>query len=190
MKRLGAVLALTLCALAAPVKAGFDLNQLMADLARHPGGRATFTERKYLAVLDKPVVSSGEMRFTPPGRMEKRTISPRSETLVLDQDVLTMERDKRRLSIRLDAQPEALAFVDSLRALLGGDRVTLERSYALQLVGDAQRWVLHLLPSDQRIAALVLRITVSGQANQVRSIEYLQADGDRIVLDLQPVAGS
>ncbi len=190
MKLRDGLLALILCALLGPASAALELNQLMADLARHPGGRATFTERKYLAVLDKPVVSSGEMRFSPPAHMEKRTLSPHPEVLVLDKDVVTLERDKRRLTLRLDSQPEALAFVDSLRALLAGDRSALERSYALQLGGDTQKWVLHLLPSDQRISALVLRITVSGQGNQVRSIEYLQADGDRIVLDLLPIAGS
>ena len=176
--------------LAGPAMAAFDVSQLMADLARHPGGRATFTERKYLAVLDKPVVATGEMRFRPPDYMEKRTLSPHPETMVLDKDQISLERDKRKLTIRLETQPEALAFVDSIRALLTGDRKTLEKSYLLELSGTPQKWVLHLLPSDQRIAALVLRITVSGSGNQVRSIEYLQADGDRTVLSIEPVAGS
>ena len=176
--------------LAWPAMAAFDVGQLLAELARHPGGRATFTERKYLAVLDKPVVSTGEMRFRPPDYMEKRTTSPHPETLVLDKGEISMERDKRKLTISLETQPEALAFVESIRALLAGDRKALEKSYLLQLSGTPQKWVLHLLPSDQRIAALVLRITVSGSGNQVRSVEYLQADGDRTVLSIEPVAGS
>jgi len=183
------VAALVALWLAGPAAAAFDVGQLMAELAKHPGGRASFTEKKYLAVLDKPVVSSGEMSFRPPDRMEKRTLSPRPETLVLDKDVLSLERDKRKLSIRLETQPEALAFVDSIRALLAGDRTTLEKTYLLLLSGSPQKWVLSLLPSDQRIAALVLRITVSGSGNQIHSIEYLQADGDRTVLSIEPIAG-
>jgi hypothetical protein len=34
---------------------------------------------------------------------------------------------------------------------------------------------------------MVLRITVSGSRNQVRSIEYLQTDGDRSLLSIEPV---
>ncbi len=34
---------------------------------------------------------------------------------------------------------------------------------------------------------MVQRITVSGNKNQVRVIEYLQADGDRSVLNIDPV---
>ena len=47
--------------------------------------------------------------------------------------------------------------------------------------------MLTLLPSDQKIATLVLRITVSGSKGLVRSIEYLQADGDRSVLNMEPI---
>lgn len=176
--------------LAGPAAAAFDLDQLMAGLARHPGGRANFTEKKYLAVLDKPVVATGEMRFRPPDYLEKRTVKPHPETVKLDKDVLTLERDQRKLSIRLETQPEALAFVDSIRALLVGDRATLEKSYLLDLSGTPQKWVLNLLPSDPRIVSLLLRITVAGSGNQVLSIEYLQADGDRSVLSIEPVAGS
>lgn len=176
--------------LAVPAAAAFDLGQLMSELASHKGGRARFVETKYLAVLDKPVVATGELRYTPPDRMEKRTLTPYPETLVLDKDVVSITRDQRKLSIRLETQPEAMAFVDSIRGLLAGDQAALEKSYLLHLSGSPQKWVLNLLPSDQRIAAVVLRITVSGSGNQVRSIEYLQADGDRTVLTIEPIAGS
>ena len=42
--------------------------------------------------------------------------------------------------------------------------------------------ILTLLPSDEKIAAFVQRIVVAGSRNQIRSIEYLQADGDRSLL--------
>jgi outer membrane lipoprotein-sorting protein len=187
LRLLAAVLTLVL---AAPAAAAFDLGQLMSELASHKGGRASFVEKKYLAVLDKPVVSTGEMNYTPPDRMEKRTLTPHPETLLLDKDVVSITRDQRKLTIRLDTQPEAMAFVDSIRGLLSGDRAALEKSYLLHLSGSPQKWVLNLLPSDQRIAAVVLRITVSGSGNQVRSIEYLLADGDRTVLSIDPIAGS
>ena len=106
---------------------------------------------------------------------------------LLDKDILSIERDKQKLSINLANQPEALAFVDSIRGTLSGNRAALEKNYALHLAGNADKWVLTLLPSDQKIASLVQRITVSGNKNQVRVIEYLQADGDRSVLNIDPV---
>jgi outer membrane lipoprotein-sorting protein len=178
---------LFLLALALPASAAFDIGQLMGDLSRHKGGRARFVEKKFLAILDKPVISTGEMTYTAPDRLEKRTLTPKVETLLLDKDILSIERDKQKLSINLANQPEALAFVDSIRGTLSGNRTALEKNYALHLAGTPEKWVLTLLPSDQKIASMVQRITVTGTRNQVRVIEYLQADGDRAVLNIDPI---
>lgn len=187
--RVGRCLALALLGLSLSVSAhaAYGIDQLMTDLAGHKGGRARFVEKRHVAVLDKPVVSSGEMLYTPPNRLEKRTLQPKPETLVLDKDTLSMERDKRRFSINLNSRPEALAFVDSIRSTLAGNRKSLEQNYALQLQGESAQWVLTLVPSEPAIAALLQRITVSGSKNQVRHIEYLQIDGDRSEISIEPL---
>ncbi len=184
IKRLFCTLILLAAALPA---AAFDVGQLMGDLSRHKGGRAKFIETKYMALLDKPLIATGEMTYVAPDRLEKRTLTPKIETMLLDKDTLSIERGQRKLSINLANQPEALAFVDSIRGTLSGNREALEKNYALHLAGSTDKWVLTLLPSEQKIAALVLRITVSGTKNQIRSIEYLQADGDRSVLNIEPI---
>jgi hypothetical protein len=184
-RRLFALLLLLACWPA--LASGFTIEQLMRGLAAHPGGSVRFVETRHVAVLDVPIVSTGEMTYTPPDRLEKRTLTPRPERLLLERDTLTLERDQRRMSLRLGNRPEVLAFVDSIRGMLGGHHQALERNYLMQLQGTRQRWVLTLHPKDHEIAALVQRITVTGQADQVRSIEYLQADGDRSVLEVEPI---
>lgn len=179
--------ALMLSALALPALANFDVAQLMAELAKTREARAKFVEKRYLAVLDKPVISNGELAYSAPDRLEKRTISPKPEVLQLNGDTLTLERDKRKLSIQLSNQPEALAFVDSIRGTLSGNRTALEKHYAIRLSGTADKWTLTLLPSDQKIATLLRRITINGKKNLVYSIEYQQADGDRAVMTIEPL---
>jgi len=176
-----------LLGLTLPACAAFDVAQLMNDLARHKGGTAKFVEKKYIAFLDRPVVSTGELIYSAPDLLEKRTLTPKPETLRLDKDVLSVERDKQKLRINLANQPEALAFVDSLRGTLNGNLAALEKNYLMNLSGNSEKWVLTLLPSEQKIAALVQRITVSGSRDQIRSIEYLQADGDRSLMLIEPL---
>lgn len=178
---------LALACLATAAHAAFDVDQLMANLAEHKGGRAKFVEKRYLAVLDRPLIATGEMTYTAPDRLEKRTLTPKPESMLLDKDVLNLERGKRKLTINLANQPEALAFVDSIRNTLSGNREALEKSYALQLAGNADNWVLTLSPSEQKIAALLQRITVVGSKDQIRTIEYLLADGDRSELTIEPL---
>lgn len=167
--------------------AAFDIDQLMTELARNPGGQAKFVEKRHLALLDKPVVATGEMTYTAPDRLEKRTLTPKAETMVLDKDTLSLERDRRKMSIQLGQRPEVAAFVESIRSTLQGNRASLERSYTLQLSGTVDAWSLTLVPSDQRIAKLLQRITLSGVREQVLGIEYLQADGDRTEMSIEPV---
>ena len=178
---------LVLCAFSAMAHAAFDIQQLMAELARNPGGNATFVEKRYLAVLDKPVVASGEMSYRKPDFLEKRTLKPRPETVVLNDDTLSLERDRRKMTIRLSQRPEVAAFVDSIRSTLSGDRAALERNYQLTLAGTVDAWTLTLVPSEPRILELLKRITVAGVREQVLKIDYLQADGDRTEMTITPV---
>ena len=169
--------------------ATWDVDALMRGLAKYEGGRARFVETKTIALLDKPVVSSGELLYTPPARLEKRTLKPRQEVMLLDGDQLSLERGKQKLSIRLSDQPEALAFVDSLRGTLSGNKAALEKTYKQHLDGTEEHWTLDLLPDDQRIATFVLRITFGGSHNRVEWIRYLQADGDSSVMTIEPIEG-
>lgn len=167
--------------------AAWEVAQLLEELGHIREGRARFVETKYISLLDEPIVSSGELSFTAPDRLEKKTLIPRPETLLLDGDDLSIERDAQRLSISLTSQPEALAFVDSIRGTLTGDRQALERHYDLHLSGHPDHWTLILVPSEERIAAILRKISISGRGNHIYSIEYLQADGDRALMSIEPL---
>ena len=121
-----------------------------------------------------------------PSRLEKRTVKPKPEVLIVDGDTLTVERNGTRRSISLASFPEAAAFTDSIRATLAGDLDALTRSYKVVLDGDSRRWRLSLLPSDPKIAAVVSRVTVDGHDALIDTIEVLQADGSRSVTSVSP----
>ena len=180
-----ALVAAVLGGISALAHAAFDIDQLMGELAQQKGGRARFVEVRTMAMLDKPLQSSGELSYLPPDRLEKRTLSPRPETVVLDKDTLTLERDHRRMTINVTSRPEAQAFVESVRSTLSGDRKALEKHYRLELKGNRSDWSLRLLPVDAAVSTILQRITIYGQARQVRRIDYLQADGDRTELSIE-----
>jgi outer membrane lipoprotein-sorting protein len=182
------LLALVVAALfAGPASAAFGVDDLMREIARRNDGRAAFVETRYLALLDKPVVATGELAYVAPDRLVKRTRTPKPELMVLEKDRLTIEREQKKFAVDLAQYPEARAFVDSIRSILAGDRQALEKSYLLHVSGSADSWELVLLPGDEKIANFVLRITVAGHRNQVRSVEYRQTDGDRSVMSIEPI---
>ncbi|MGC4394203.1 LolA-related protein [Hydrogenophaga sp. T2] len=176
-RRIG-LLALLLLPLGA-ARAADDIDRLMAELAANPGGTVRFVEKRHMAMFDKPLESSGEMSYYPPDWLERRTLKPRPERVLLEKDTLTVERERRRFSMPVSQRPEVMAFVASVRSTLAGDRVGLERHYALAYQGNRQRWTLTLVPREPRMLAIVTRIAISGEQALVRHIEYQQADGDR-----------
>ncbi|NMG16216.1 LolA family protein [Aromatoleum bremense] len=188
MRRAGLIPLLCAVALAitAPLAAAeaWTIEQLMHALGKQRSGRASFVERKYLAILDAPVESSGELRFRAPDRLEKITLEPRAESLVLEGNTLTVVRGERRHIVQLSDYREIAAFIDSIRATLAGDRSALEQTYAPSLAGTSQDWTLTLLPREPKMAEVVLRITINGSHAQLRGIEILQADGDRSVMEI------
>ncbi len=168
----------------------FTAKQLMRTLAENKASRAEFVEKKYLASLDRPLESSGELIYVAPSRLEKRTVKPKPEVLIVDGGTLTIERNGTRRSIALASFPEVAAFTESIRATLAGDLDALLRDYRVDVDGSPAQWRLTLLPSDPKIAALVSRVTVTGREKRVDAIEVLQADGNRSVTTITPKANA
>jgi hypothetical protein len=170
---------------AAP-SASLSVDQLMSALAQRKSGRVLFTEKKYLAMLERPVESSGELVFVAPDRLEKRTVTPKPENLVIEGDMMTVQRGGKTFTMPLQNYPEIAAFIESIRGTLAGNRTALERYYRLGVEGRAGRWTLTLTPADSRMAAIVSQVRIDGANDALDSVEIRQADGDRSVMKIRP----
>ena len=185
MRRASAFVAM---ALAWPAAAhAYGVQELFQQLGQGKPRRATFQEKKTLALLDKPVESSGELSFTPPGRLEKKTTRPRAERIVIEGDLATVERNNKQQTLRLSQQPAIAALIDSIRSTLAGDLNALVKSYSAAVAGDAARWRLTLRPLDPSVATVVEHVEISGAHGIVRTVEIFQADGDKSVMTLTPI---
>jgi hypothetical protein len=182
--------ALLAWAAAGTAASSWDLERLLAGFAQTREARASFVERKTVRVLEQPLVSSGELRFVAPDRLEKRTLRPLPELLVLDGDLLTMERGERRLRLDLRSYPEVAAFVQSIRGTLAGDREALERAYRLALEGTQASWALTLVPRTPAMAALVARVRIAGRHAEISVVEIVHANGDSSLMSVQRLPGA
>lgn len=162
------------------------LDQLMALLAQRRHGHVSFTEVQNLAMLDQPLHSSGELWYDAPDRLEKRTLQPKPEDLVLEHGTLMMQRGSRHRTLSLRDYPQALPFVESIRATLAGDRRALEQYFVLQFSGSLESWTLELTPRDPAVARSVQRVRIAGERDALRTVEIHQHDGDTSLLTIGP----
>ncbi|WP_296228254.1 LolA family protein [Ralstonia sp. UBA689] len=168
-----------------PASTAWTLDRLMSTLARNKSGRATFTETKYLSIAADPVESSGELVFVAPDHLEKLTLAPKPEHLVIDGDKLTVERNQRKFTVPLAQYPELNAFIESIRATLAGNRYALEAVYKVAIAGRGDDWTLTLTPIDSRMQKVVSTITLDGTRDMLRSVVIRQTDGDHSLMRLQ-----
>lgn len=164
----------------------WSLAELMHGLAQVKKSKATFVEHKHLSMLTTPLKSSGTLEYTSPGRLEKHTLLPKPESLILDQDKLVVQNGdaggKRTLS--LQEYPSIWAFVESIRSTLAGNIETLNRFYHVALKGDAKQWQLILQPVDSKTKSLVSEILIKGSFDQLETIEIREAGGDYSVMSI------
>jgi hypothetical protein len=182
----GCLCLLLLCLAGTSVAATSEVDRVMQLLARRQHGHVTFVEEHFLHVLDRPVESSGELLYDAPDRLEKRTLKPRPETLVLEHGVITAHRGRRTYVLNLSDYPQIVPLIDSIRATLAGDRASLERIFKVTFDGDLEHWKLLLVPSDSTVAHSVKEIRIEGARDAIHSVEIQQADGDRSLLTIGP----
>ena len=126
-----------------PAENGADeLNAVLQSLSARRHGEVDFVEQQFLSMLKRPLESSGNLIYDAPNRLEKRTLEPRAESLVLNGNVLTLQRGRRNQVLDLTAYPQVLPFVESIRATLAGDRAALESDFRLEFSGKLPRWTL------------------------------------------------
>lgn len=154
-------------------------TQVMAQLATIPERHETFREEKRLAALNRPLVSEGQLVYRRPAYLEKVTVAPRPEVLLVEGDQLTLTgADGSPRTVFLGSRPEIGVLVDAIGGMLAGDLGRIERSYTIHVAGDARAWQLVLIPTNERVQEMLRQIVIRGSETVIQSVWTEQANGD------------
>jgi outer membrane lipoprotein-sorting protein len=180
-------LALGLGGAASAAEGPWGLAPLMAELQAVKEAHAHFTERKTSALLTQPIEASGTLSYVAPSSLEKITLAPQPERIVLKDDRLTgTEPNGEPFSVSVRDHPEIGALVEGLRSTLAGDLPTLSRYYAIALEGTRDDWHLSLTPVDKAVRDKVDAIRIDGTGASLRRISVREHDGDRSDMVVTP----
>ncbi len=166
--------------------ADVELAALMHKLSQVRDAGGEFTERKFISILDEPLILEGRVRYRAPDYMRKEYHDPDSESYEVRGDNLTIEfPDGRRRDLSIDEHPILRAFVESYRGTLAGDLERLRRYFEVELGGHMDAWQLRLTPGTPELAEYLSAVVVRGREGTVTSVETLEANGDRSVMMLE-----
>jgi hypothetical protein len=163
-------------------------DTLLASLAQHPHGAVKFSEETRSQLLTHSVHSEGVLRFDAPDRLEKQTLTPRAEDLIVEGDVVTIIRGHHRNSIRLTEYPKLSPLLEGIRATLSGNRAALEQRFQVSFTPGASAWELRLAPLGGAHDAGFTRIVLRGHDDALQSVTLEQSNGDRTTIALAPLS--
>lgn len=164
--------------------------KLIAALGQPAPAHTAFAEARFMAMLERPLVVSGELAWLGGDRLQRHVVQPRAETFTLADGEVTQQRPGRRARhFSLDRAPQLQVLLDSFVALLSGDVTRLQQAFAIDHQDAADgMWTLTLTPRDSKLAATVQRIVIDGHDHALRCIHIREADGDATVDLLGPLA--
>ena len=138
-----------------------------------------FSEQKHIALLARPLKSTGTIYFDRDKGIARTTVTPKREQVVLTTTSLRIRKTNRTEEIPLDKSKDLKAFAMIFPTLLRGNRAELERAFEIGLYGnDHDWWALVFTPKAESLRALVRRVVVVGRKGDVVSLQVSEASGD------------
>jgi outer membrane lipoprotein-sorting protein len=180
MRRLIALFAL-LCSFGVHAQAPSLVDDVLGHLAQHQKVRADFTQSRENPALAQPQVSKGDLLFVIGRGMIWHTRDPFEDTLVLTSGNASRLTAEGKLERVRDGNRGVSQVSGMLQSLLAGKSDEAMRQFTITADGTKDRWTLHFVPRQARMAKVLAGITLKGDAF-LQSIEVDLASGERTVI--------
>ena len=147
-----------------------EIETVLKNVSVTPPARVEFIELRNNPLFEQPMELTGFLEYLAPGSMRKVIQSPFSESYLVDQDYVAVERDGevRKLSIR--AARSLQSMLSGLESMLSGNQEMLEKNFEYDLQGDEQDWTLSLQPHSRRVSRRLSGMVVTGNDQRVCTI--------------------
>jgi len=174
---------LSLVGLARASEAPADLlMRISKELERHAVVRANFIQTKQLAVVKRPVTSTGRVVFARQEGLLWQIEQPLRIGYVLQNDrMIELGSDGSRRQRNSRDMPGMSQIARIFQAVLGGDMASLGQYFEVQAQGTPAAWTLGLTPRQAQVARFIERIELSGN-NLLQSVRLFEAGGDTTLI--------
>lgn len=161
------------------------LARRLAEFEAVPVLAAHFVEKRYLKVLEEPLVNRGEIWYARPDRLLWQVKEPARATLLVEEDRLRIGAEGQVRDIPM--APPVRAFVDGFRLLLAGDPGTLCDLYDTSARLDGERWTVRLTPRAPELREFVREVEIEGQGRRPERLRVLDVRGDEVLTRFREV---
>jgi hypothetical protein len=160
-----------------------DPHELIRSLARPAPASVAFKEVRFSALLDQPLIVSGELRYAGPESLDRIVLQPYREATAIRGESVRVEREgERPRTFALKRAPELRGLLTAFSALLAGDPAAVERSFSVSAAGSSDAWRLNLTPNDARARRRLASLTMTGHGGEPICFSMHFGEGSRSIM--------
>jgi len=179
------LLTISVCLIVASAHAASscELSDVLHARAKISESNAAYSEERHIHYVTAPVMAAGDLRYRAPDHLEMNVQTPKPESFIYQDGVLTVGEAGRDISVESEALLSAL--FAALVGTLSGDEARLRDKFDVFFTDDACAWRLTLVPKQERVRAKVEGIEIAGNNGSIGEILLKLANGDRSVLTIR-----
>ena len=135
----------------------------------------SFVELRKNALLEQPMVLSGEIDFSVPGSLSKHITSPFEERVTISSAAVEIERNGETRRLPLKRKKGLVEFYTGLNALLNRDVVTLMALFDVESLSTGDTWSIVLIPTNTSLEKSLERMIITGKKTRVTVVRTVQS---------------
>lgn len=160
-------------------------DSILHQLAQQKNYHFHFVQEKKLAMLDKPLITEGELLLD-----DKQTVTwdiqkPFALRYVLTPTSIREIDAQGERSIQTGQNPLAAALTQAMTATFSGQWSDDNLLATVSATGDTKNWTLHITPRSKELQMLIQTMTVDGAQKTINTVTILESNGDRAVIHLR-----
>jgi hypothetical protein len=160
-----------------------ELADVLRARAKISESNAAYTEERHIHYVTAPVMAAGDLYYKAPDHLEMNVQTPKPESFIYQDGVLTVANAGRDVSVESEALLSAL--FAALVGTLSGDEARLRDKFDVFFTDNACNWRMTLVPKQERVRAKVDGIEIAGSNGSIGEILLKLANGNRSVLTIR-----
>jgi outer membrane lipoprotein-sorting protein len=136
---------------------GFKAN-LLTSTKKARSIECDFTQKKFLEVLEEPVVSKGIFCFKRENLVRWEYSSPVKYLIIINNDKIFVKDDKKTNVIDTKSNKIFKEITDMMMSCFEGNLQAIEKKYSVQYFEDANAYMTRLVPLDKKAVVYVKNI--------------------------------
>lgn len=169
--------------------AELDPSALVSGLERPTPAAVAFKEIRFSALLDHPLIVSGELKYVAADHLERLVTDPYKERTTIRGESVRVERDREKLrTFALNRAPELKGILMAFSGLLAGELEAVERHFDVSAEGTRENWSMRLTPRDARVSKQLTELRMIGHGDEPACFLMMSAGGAQSVMLLGALA--